>query len=441
MDLLQTREIWWDYLQKIRDGLYCFFFLFMPFTQALTFNIGFPLKFSELALLVLGVLYLVLARRVRVPMPLIVVVSLLFIIVTISVIVNLYVDYPYPLREFETRFGYKGDSISRYVYFILSLLAFFISIDMFRQNARRYLTFWMYGALVAAAYGWYLSVFSFLRLPVFLLPGHPATGPQTIPAFGRDIIRCGTFLEGNFMALYLILSASLCFYIQKFKTGLFLLATVLTTFSTLGIVSAFLFLLFLFQRKIFQRKYLVWFLPSVAALSFALYLFSGTVLYQHYVYEKLFAKTEKVDKISAYSKADRLFSIKDAYGMGLGNPVLGVGLANYARHYDHYMDNSNFDRAFVKKLIRKDFRVIPNNVFAEVWAESGGIALLLFLLLLCLLLYYASSDPTKAILPGLVAMILCFNAYPSFIMIYFWCFMALPVADYSLRTAPKSIIR
>jgi len=183
-------------------------------------------------------------------------------------------------------------------------------------------------------------------------------------------------LKGNIMGLYLVLSASLCFYIRRFKTGVFLLVSALSTFSTLGIVSAFLFLLIYLQRVIFQRKYMVWFIPAAAALGILLYLFSGTDLYQHYVYKKLFAKTEKVDDfVTAYSKADRLFSIKDAYGMGLANPVLGVGLANYARHYNHYIDKTNIDPAFAKTLVRPNSRVIPNNIYLEIWAESGGIAL------------------------------------------------------------------
>jgi hypothetical protein len=425
---------WWYYLAGARDVLYCIFMLFMPFTQVLTFNLGFPLKFSELALILLAFLYLATRRRVRLPRPVILIFSFLFFIVTVSVVVNYFWNYPYTLRPFETRFGYTGDSISRYVYFILALLSFFISVDIFTQNPRRYIRFWLYGALIAACYAWYLGIFSFLRLPVYLLPGHPQEGPQTISVFNRAIIRCGTFLEGNMMGLYLILSASLAFYIRKYRAGIFLLASVMTTFSTLGMVSVFLFLLIFLHRVIFQRKNLVYLPLAIALTALFIYFFSGTTLYKEYVYKKLVAKTEKIDDATAISKADRLFGIKDAYGMGIGNPVLGVGLANYSRHYDRYMDKKGFDPVFVQKLYRKNSRVIPNNIYLEIWAECGGIALLLFVVLLGMLLYYSRWDTTKAILPGIVCMILCFNAYPSFIMIYLWCFMALPVADHLRRS-------
>ena len=427
---ISAKQRWWYYLAGVRDGLYCIFMLFMPFTQALTFNLGFPLKFSELALFLLAFLYLTMQRRVKIPRPVIFVVAFLFFTVTLSVLVNLFWDYHYALRSFETRFGYAGDSIARYVYFVLALLSFFICVDIFTENPRRYIRFWLYGALAAAAYAWYLSVFSFLRLPVHLLPGTPPEGPQIIPFLHRNVIRCGTFLEGNMMGLYLIVSASLAFYIRKYRTGIFLLASVVTTLSTLGMVAVLVFVLIFLQRVIFQRKNLVYLVPAAAILGIAFYFFSRTTIYEQYIYKKLLAKTERVSDNTAYSKADRLFNIRDAYGMGMGNPVLGVGLANYSRHYDHYMDKSAFDTAFVRHMIRKGTRVIPNSIYLEVWAESGGIALLLFLVFLGMLFYFSRTDTTKAILPGLVCMILCFSAYPSFIMIYIWCFAAFPVADY-----------
>jgi len=53
-----------------------------------------------------------------------------------------------------------------------------------------------------------------------------------------------------------------------------------------------------------------------------------------------------------------------------------------------------------------------------------------FALFLGILLYYARKDPSRALFPALICMMLCFIANPSFIMIYIWAFMGLPVADY-----------
>lgn len=426
------RQRWWEMIGKSRDLLYCIFFFCMPFTQALTFSVGFPLKFSELALFLLSFLYLLFNKRVPMPRPLIWLLASLFMVVTISEFFNLFRQFPYPLREFETRFGYRGDSLSRYLYFLLALLAFFISVDIFLSDRIRYIKAWIGGALLAAAYSWYLTVFSFLGKPVVLLPGM-VRPPQTIAAFGREIIRCGTFLEGNMMGLYLILSAAMSFHIKKNWVGLFLLLSVFSTFSTLSILSILVFLLLFLQRLIFQRRYLSYILPLFAVLCIFFFFFTRTPLYKAYVYDKLFADTKKVERVSAYSKADRLFSIRDAQAMGTANPLLGVGLANYSRHYDRYMNSSGFDPAFVKTLTRTGVRVIPNNIYLEVWAESGGIALALFLLLLGMLLIYSLSDKTRALFPAMVCLLMCFIAYPSFIMIYLWSFMALIAADHIRR--------
>ena len=422
------RQRWWEMLGKLRDLLYCIFFFCMPFTQALTFKIGFPLKFSELALFMLSFLYLLFNKRVPMPRQLIWLLASLFIVVTISEFYNLFRQFPYPLREFETRFGYSGDSVSRYVYFLLALMAFFISIDIFLSDRKRYIKAWLYGALFSAAYSCYLAIFSFLRWPVILLPGM-VRPPQTIGIMGREVIRCGTFLEGNMLGLYLVLSAAMSFYIKKNRTGFFLLLSTISTFSTLSILSVLIFLLLFFQRIIFQPKYLSYIIPGFAALGLMFFLFTRTSLFRAYVHDKLFADTKKVEDVSAYSKADRLFGIRDAWHMGAANPLLGVGLANYSRHYDRYMDASGFDPIFVKTLIRKGVRVIPNNIYMEIWAESGGIALVLFLLLLGLLLIWSVHDTTKALSPAMVCLLICFIAYPSFIMIYLWSFMGLVAAD------------
>jgi len=330
---------------------------------------------------------------------------------------------------YTTRFGYTGDSLTRFFYFVLALLAFFVATDMFLTHRRKYINIWLYGAVLAAAYTWYMVVFSFLHLPVYLLPGmaHP---PQQIDAFHRLIIRCGTFLEGNMMGLYLILSAALGFYNRKYKTGIFLLLTVFTTFSTLSIVSVFIFLILYFHRAIFRRKYMVFALPALAFMILALFFFTKTTFYRSYVYNKLFSDASKAANSQAYSKADRIFSIRTAYNMGMGNPVWGVGLSNYSRHFDRYQTRGNLDEGLYSSFLRKNEKVIPNNIYLELWAETGGIALLLFASFLGILLYYARKDPSRALFPALVCMMLCFIANPSFIMIYIWSFMGLPVADY-----------
>ena len=421
------KNIWWRHSERLRDLLYAGFVFFMPFTQALTFNIGFPLKFSELFLLMLGGLYILLHRRVRLPGMLTFLLSTLFIAVTVSLVVNLFWDYPYLLRKYATRFGYTGDSLAKYAYFIIALLSLFVSVDIFLQDRRRYVSIWVYGSITAALYAWYLTSFSALRLPVYLLPGmdHP---PQTIDG---NIIRCGTFLEGNIMGLYLVLSAAMAFYIKKIRSGIFLLVSVITTFSTLSILSCFLFILIYLQHILFKKRYLGWALGGLAILGVSFYFFSGSPLFKKYVADKLFASTDTKGPVaaSAVSKIDRLYTFRSAYATGWNNPIWGVGMSNFSRHYERYLPivTDSSMHAFMQK---KDAKVIPNNIYVEVFTEAGIPAFLLYVTLLISLLYYARTDSSRSLMAGLFCMLLCFLAYPSFIMIYLWSFMALPIADF-----------
>jgi O-antigen ligase len=423
-------------LNKIRTTLFSIFFLFMPFTQALTFHVGFPLKISEVCLLALAVIYLATRRKVQLPKPVIYCIAFFFFIITVSFIINLVWSYSYPLKEYPSRFGYTGDSVTRYIYFILALLAFFISVDCFLLYTEYSVRIWLYGAVMAALYGWYLAVSSKLHLPVFLLPGmeHP---PQKTD---YGIIRCGTFLEGNYMGLYLLLSAGMSFYIKRIKTGIFLLLSIITTFSTLSYIGAVLFVIIYLLPILLKKKFIPALLILIIGVLFYFPWFTKTQFYKFYVYEKIFSDPANVTTNAAYSKADRLVTIQTAWHVSVDNPVFGVGLSNFSRHYEEHYTGEGLSPKMYKIFLRKNSKVIPNNIYVEILTEGGFIALITFIVFLLFLVYYARSyGASNTLLPALLGMLLCFNAYPSFIMIYLWCFMALPVAHfikYNTATEP-----
>ncbi len=416
----------WRKLEIFVRYLYIIFFFCMPFTQALTFNVGFPLKFSELALLILAGIYVLLKRKINLPVTLSILLSSFFFIVSISFFVNLFWHYDYSLKPYETRFGYTGDSISRYIYFVLALCAFFVSIDIFLTDRNRFVKVWVYGAVIAAIYSWYLMLFSLFKLPVYLLPGMK-NPPQMI---GGYIIRSGTFAEGNYMGCFLFLSGVMSFYIRKIKIGLFLFASVFTSFATLGIVSVFFFLVIYLRKYIFLRKYIPYFFLGLLLLLPLFSLFLKTSVYKEYIYNKIFSSPTHVTGEASYSKVDRFLTSKVAFKMAAGNPIVGVGLSNFARHYDRYYTRDNLMEADYNAFKRVNFKSIPNNVYLEVWSEAGTIALLLFIAILACITYYASVDNSKALLAGMLCLIVCLIAFPSFIMIYLWSFLALPVANY-----------
>lgn len=424
MNQYAIRNTWWKYTEKIRDSLYCCFFFFMPFTQALTFKIGFPLKFSELALVILGGMFILFNKQVKLPKSIALFVSLLFFLITCSVVINLFWTYDYPLKEYATRFGYYGDSIARYVYFILALLTFLVSVEIFLTNTVRYIKVWIYGALTAAFYTWYLSISSALHLPYFLLPGME-NPPQMISG---SIIRCGTFPEGNSMGLFFLMSGAFALYIRKHLSATFLFISIIPTFSTLSIVSLFIFLVIYLKNFIAKKPSLL--LALALLLIPVIYFGSQTKAYKIYIHDKLFTKGMRITNEGSYSKVDRLVSLKNAFQMGIDNPVFGVGLSNYSRHYEKYLYQQNLDAQTLPTFIRAGEKTIPNNIYGEIWAESGVLVFVVFLLLLIQLFFYAAYDKRRILTGMLVCLLFCFNAYPSFIMIYLWACMALPVAHY-----------
>ncbi|MFH6997902.1 O-antigen ligase family protein [Flavobacterium sp. FlaQc-57] len=400
------------------------FLVFLPFTQALTINIFFPLKISEIALVILILFYVnkkVISKDSVWFFNNNLIILLLAIMVTLSFIVNIYWNYPYPPKVIPFRINRIGDSFIRLCYFYLCLAAYFISFRLFTKDIK-ILEKWVLGAMVVAIYGWYLFLSSKLNIPYFKLPGMGE--PQMLEGF----IRCSTFKEGNYFGLFLVLSASVSFYLKKMTHGWFLLFSVIVSMSTISIISVFIFVLYFYRKKLLNLSILLKVIP-VAII--AIVLFIQTDLYQKYVYEKLFDSTKTLTQ-NNFSKVDRVITGKVAFYSGIENPFFGVGPANYGLHYDYYNKYKkivvNRNEYFDRFAQRKNERAIPNNVYLEVLSEYGVITLALFILFLFLVLtkaYYLKED---AIVGGIFSIIISFNAFPSFIMLFIWVFLALPFA-------------
>lgn len=401
------------------------FLIFLPFTQALTITIFFPLKVSEIALVILLLFYL---NKSTISYSSIwfcnsnMIILLFSVIVTLSFTVNIWWDYPYPPKIFPFRINRVGDSFIRLCYFYLCLMAFYVSYKFFVKDIKL-LDKWILGALIAALYGWYLFIFSKLNLPYIKLPGM-----DEVPLSLNGFIRCSTFKEGNYFGLYLILSAAIAFYLQKKKTAWFLLFSVIITLSTISIVSALVFLTFYFRREFFKINFL---LKTVPIVVLSIFIFTKTDFYKLYVYGKIFDSTKTLTA-GNFSKVDRIITGQIAIDSGLDNPFFGVGPANYGLHYDYYNHYKkiviNRDDYFDRLARRKNIRSIPNNVYLEVLSEYGVIAFVLFIVFLGSILIKCYTLREDALTGGILALMVSLNAFPSFIMLFIWVFIAIPFA-------------
>ncbi|WJJ97094.1 O-antigen ligase family protein [Algibacter luteus] len=403
---------------------FCLFLFFLPFTQALTINIGFPLKGSELLLMIIIVLYMFVGYLPKEYLYFVVnsKTLVLFLLWTLfSFTINSLWKYEYPLKEVPFRISAFGDSFLRFCYIQLNIIAFFASLYFISKN-ENVLKYWVKGALIAAWYSWYLFIFSAFDFPYVKLFGMEPS-PQNL--FG--IIRCGTFKEGNFFGLFLILSSAVAFFKGKTKVGWFLLFTIITTMSTISIVSGAIFLIYIYRKKLFTGKILIIYPLILAGFLF----FAQTEYYQKFIKAKIFQPVSYLTE-GNFSKVDRYLTGRIAFKQGIDNPIIGVGPYNYALHYDRYNDYKkivkNPSKWFDNFIARRNRRGITNNVYLEVWSEYGIVGFLFFIVFLSKTLIVAIKNKNDIITGGVIATLISFNAFPSFIMLFIWVFLAIPYA-------------
>lgn len=408
-----------------KSSVYILFLFFLPFTKALTLDIGFPLKISEV---ILGILIFVYCIKIHqrdkfnnTSLISIVLVTFLFW-TTASFLINSLWKYDYGLKDVPFRMNAFVDSLWRLIYVYLSVIVFFISKKHLKYN--KILKFWVTGAIVAGIYSWYLFIFSGLNMPYIKLFGMD-DNPQSLFGF----IRCGTFSEGNFFGLYLLLSIVISFHIKRYRAAFFLILTTITTFSTVTIVSLSVFLLFVFRKTLLNKKSFTYAAISFPVIIIASLFFIKTPFFENQIYNKLAQPSYELSS-SNVSKVDRVLTARIAFKQGLNNPFFGVGPYNYGLHYDEYNDfetyiknNNSWSKSFFKRVNR---RAIPNNVYLEVWAEYGIIGFFLFTSFLILLLIKTYKSNNQIMIGGTIALLISFNAFPSFIMLFIWAFLAIP---------------
>jgi O-antigen ligase len=404
---------------KLFDNILIFiFFLFIPFTYALTINLGFPLKISEVSLFIIFILLIYKSRFKVYPLRqrVFVLISVFILFTFGSVTVNLFWEYPYELNTFDSRFGYKVDSFLKYGYVLLAYFSLIVTSNSFSINPNKYIKVFLYGAFIASLYSWYLFLMSLLELPYILLPGMDEN-PQIVNLSFGNVIRCGTFKEGNYMGLFLLISSFMAFYIGRAKAGWFFLFTIISTMASMSIICGAIFLFLYYFHSFFNKRNIHKLVMSAVGVMVIFTLLLQSKDFHFLITSKLFGNTEKISNNAEYSKADRLNSMKIALKIGLNNPVLGVGLSNYALHQKEFNEDARF--------FYKNFKGIPNNIYLEIFAEIGLIGLLLFLFFLFQLYNLTYYDKSKVLRFGFLSTLLYFFAFPTFTMIFIWVFWGL----------------
>lgn len=404
------------------------YLLSLPFTQAFTLSVGFPLKMSEILLILFLITYCLQPKIKwnKTNYIISILVGLFFLLSCISFIVNINWGYSYIPKLLDTRLSRELDSMLKLFYYFMDIVAFYLSLQFFKNHIVS-LKYWMYGAFISSIIAWILYLSSGYLHIDFHLPGM-----MDVPQKSDDgFIRCGTFKEGNFFGLYLVMSTAIALMMKKPIWALFFILTSITSRSTTTYIALFFLIIVFYRDKIFKWQYLF-----VAILTIIPILF-----YWQTIYESTFFKKNILDKISnesyyitstgQISKIDRSNQVDIAYRLGTDNLFFGVGPGNYKFHYDKY--NEVFGKYFMSDANIRTFAyyktaTIPNNVYLEVFSELGIITLLIFLGIIFLFLLKSFQAKQSALFAGAFAIVIYLNSYPTLSLLFIWTFLAIPFA-------------
>ena len=378
---------------SLKEYLLAIFFIFIPFSQAFTFDMGFPLKISEIAMILIILSSKNIAKFKKDD-----IILLLFLIIALSsFLINFLWEYSYDIAIIKYRFGEDLDSLAKLLYLGFTIYYFILLRNIFDIEKDKYVKFFFIGAVFAALYGWYLTLGGIFKYDPLLIFG--ISDPQFISLGNWTLIRSGTFLEGNYMGLFIstVLAA-------------FFTISMATTLSTIGLLSLFLFYSYLLTKINIKYFIIISFLIVCIFVSL-----SQNRDFNAYILSKINIFSNEVNDNGAVSREERKSAIINGIKMAIDNPVLGVGISNYAKHYNYY---NGTRRVFHKN---KDIKVIPNNIYVEIASELGLVAFLLFVIFLYKIYRHINNS---ILMGGFWACCLYFNAIPSYTIIVIWFFFA-----------------
>lgn len=274
---------------------------------------------------------------------------------------------------------------------LFAVILFYFVISIVRNNftdsmgsaIKWSLYFVLFYSLFAS--GSYILGYSELLLPA-------NCGENNLSPIGH--LRCGTFGEGNYFGHYLSLSA-LFFYRNKKILNLICVGAIVS-FSPTAIVTTF----FINVLSRLRHPEKVTFFALIVFLV-ALIPFDRLILDQleQALSSEMTSTSERLEFVSA---SLRMFINNPWFGLGFGQ--YGVVLPSYT-NFIHLISNS-----------QDGLRYIPNNVFAETFAEQGffGIAALFPLLLRC----FKTSPKLYSISVPFLVIIIDFLTMPTIYMVY-----------------------
>ncbi|MDM4763918.1 O-antigen ligase family protein [Galbitalea sp. SE-J8] len=416
----------------LAERLLYFAVILVPFQQALTLTVGFPLKMSEITA-ILGLILLLVERRApAIKFVGVSLVGVLAILVLASTVWQLFLTPPAESAPGYSG-GLNGDLVQYCAYGMLVLLVcWFVGTRLGPDWIGRGL-----GLAVRLA-----AIYCIIQLGLFLAGASSivtlVNGENQIgTAYGLQLTRNGPFLEGNYLGFFSgvglftsikrrdkwgIIASVFCLFYSESTTGL------------VGVVAALLLIVVTRPTGIITTA--VAFAGLVAATAFTVIPSVNT-----YVLRQLgklgFVDADGSASNVLYSRRSRTLNIETGFDMGFHHPFLGVGPGRYGFWYSTYADLSGLPSNINSGITRP----IANSAYAQIISELGVIAFVAFAALLLMQLWrLRNSFRADLALAAFVAIGL--NATPAWTVLPIWLTIAylstVPAADmreteYSLR--------
>lgn len=399
----------------------------LPLTYALTVPIGFPLKIYEV---VLGGLILVAMAESRLRVapglrrylePLCVFLILITIVLVYRLVFRL---DTFTNSGFESRAGPVGDGVLKLVYWALAVFAFVIVATETYASPERVARVWCTSAVCAAIYGWSLTIPSALGLPVPLLPG--MSGAARITLGSVEVYRGGTFQEGNFFSLYLLVSLAIAIWLGRRKSAWFIGATVFITFSTANVAGLVVMLSWLAAHRFRRSRDVRAKFRIVATIVFAATTLLGGLVATGYLGTIFIAKLSGTQFASGL---DRLDLTVAGVRMTAAHPLIGVGVSQYGFNYRPYQLTDVFD-------VSRPVKPIATNSWVEMAAETGIFGMTLILLFGARVWKATRGTEKVALRTGVLALALGLFSFPAPTVTFLWGFCAFVVGLHLRDEAP-----
>lgn len=389
----------------------------LPLQQALTLSVGFPLKLTEVFAIAGLVAAVVQQRRGYFVLPSTWMIAGIAAVTLLSTVWTALAPDPAnpPPRAYP-----RGLMLDLFLYtgYAALAMAFCIAVAVL-VPATRLVSAVKIAVRLAAAY-------TALQLVLWVFSSNFLThlngNLQLGALYGIQLPRNGPFLEGNYLGFF---AAAAIFVVVRGKDwwGLGLaLALFFYSQSTGAFVAIAVALVAVVLLRPRLRTILFACAVGVIGIVIALVVPPANRFVVAQL-TKLGLIENNIGVAFGWSLRGRTANAETAFSMAADNPFFGVGQGRYAAHYWQYLDLSGLPSNFASWVVRP----IANNVYAQIAAETGLVALALFIALLGYLMFRARAESGTA-LGFIVAVAVCIIAFPTWTGLPLWTMLAIAIA-------------